>query len=603
LIRILEDRVVNRIAAGEVVERPAAVVKELVENSLDAGATDLRVALRAGGRDLIQVTDNGIGMSRQDATLCLERHATSKIREFEDLETVRTLGFRGEALPSIASVSRFTLRTRPAEDDVGTRVTVEGGRLTGVREDGGPRGTSISVRSLFFNVPARRKFLRTVPTELSHCVEAVRRQTLMRPEVDVEVLHDGRSLLRAPATEDRRARLRDILGSDAEELLALDAREGELRIVGHVAPHDVHRNSATGAAYHFVNGRFVRDPLLRRAVAEAYRGLMPRGRHPVVVIDVQLPTDLVDCNVHPAKTEVRFADGRAVQRVVAAAIRSVLEDRGIKRRGAPRPVSPPHQRDHDGPAQLTLTGEELPPQAPLRPPTLRPAPAPPPPPEDRQQLGEPAAPQWRPAPTPLPTPRPPAWSPRPAHPAAVPVAPPAEPTARAFRELRVLGSLSAGQVVCADGPDLVLVDQAAAQRALVARELAAGGAPRPLPEPAVVHDQAPLGDSAERLRAVGLEASMFGEDAVLVRTLPAALSALEPATVLTAARAAAPEGLVPALAALAPVAGGAGLSPYELRSLMRRLDAEGLSLDAPPEGVVLRLSGARLVAALAAGRL
>lgn len=603
MIRILEDRVVNRIAAGEVVERPAAVVKELVENSLDAGATDLRLALRAGGRDLIQVTDNGSGMSRQDATLCLERHATSKIREFEDLESVRTLGFRGEALPSIASVSRFTLRTRPGEVDVGTRVTVEGGRLTGVREDGGPKGTSITVRSLFFNVPARRKFLRTVPTELSHCMEAVRRQTLMRPEVDVEVLHDGRTLLRAPATDSPRARLRDILGSDADELLALDVQDGELRVIGHVAPCDVHRNSATGAAYHFVNGRFVRDPLLRRAVAEAYRGLMPRGRHPVVVIDLQLPTDLVDCNVHPAKTEVRFADGRGVQRVVASAIRGVLEDRGIKRRGAPRPVSPPQQRDHDGPAQLSLTGEELPPQPPPRPPAPRPAPAPPPPRRESPQLGEPAAPQWRPSPTPLATPRTPSWSPRPAHPAAVPAAPPAEPVARAFRQLRVLGQLGAGQVVCADGPDLVLVDQAAAQRALVARELAAGGAPHPLPEPAVVHDQPPLGDNAARLRAVGLDVAMFGDDAVLVRTLPAALAALEPATVLAAARSAARDHLVSALAALAPVAGGAGLSPYELRSLMRRLDAEGLSLDAPPEGVVLRITGDRLTSALSSGRL
>ena len=226
MIRILEDRVVNRIAAGEVVARPASALKELVENSLDAGARDLRISLRAGGRSLIQVVDDGCGMAPDDATMCLERHATSKIRAFEDLEEVRTLGYRGEALPSIAAVSSFELVTRPHGAEAAVRVDVEGGRILGVEQAGAPLGTRISVRSLFFNVPARRKFLRTVPTELGHCLEAVTRMALVHPEVDVEVTHNGKSALRAPRTTDpaKRAGVDECLKSS---WLAPVARTGQ----------------------------------------------------------------------------------------------------------------------------------------------------------------------------------------------------------------------------------------------------------------------------------------------------------------------------------------------------------------------------------------
>lgn len=625
MIRILEDRVVNRIAAGEVVERPAAVVKELVENSLDAGATDVRVALRAGGRDLIQVTDNGRGMGRLDATLCLERHATSKIREFEDLERVRTLGFRGEALPSIASVSRFDLRTRLHDEATGTRVSVEGGRLAGVRDDGGPPGTTISVRSLFFNVPARRKFLRTVATELSHCVEAVRRQCLLRPGLDIEVLHDGRTLLRSAASTDPRARLHDVLGTEADQLLAVDFSEGELRCVGHIAPHDVHRNSANGAAYHFVNGRFVRDPLVRRAVAEAYRGLVPRGRHPVVAIDLRLPTDLVDCNVHPAKTEVRFADGRRVQRMLAEGLRRVLEDRGIKQRGSPRPQAAPVARGAEGPTQLTLTGEELPTPLPPRVPAPRPAPAPPPPGEARPAPTPPAA---APAPATVAAPAPPRWQPRPPlgppggrpplapaprswappPPRATPPPAPAGPAApvRAFRELRVLGQIGSTRVACADGEDLIVIDQDAARRAAIRAELARSPERLPLAEPAVVASARPVGAAAAACEALGLELGDFGEGSVLVRAVPRALSGVPPATLVAAAlgpdTATDPKARIAALAACAPSLAGRSLSPYELRGLLRRLDELGLSPLHPPPGLLVRLPADHLAAAIAKGQ-
>ena len=244
MIKILSDATVNKIAAGEVVERPASVVKELVENSIDAGATDLRVELKGGGRNLIRIIDNGSGMNRADATLCLERHATSKIRSDEDLFRIATLGFRGEAIPSIASVSRFELLTRPADDAIGTRVMVEGGRLVDIQDAGCPAGTTITIRSLFFNIPARRKFLRTVATELSHCLEAVVRQVLVRPELDIEVTHDGQKVIRAPVVSDIAARSADLLGAHGAALVPITFSQGELAVEGLLSPVGVHKASA-----------------------------------------------------------------------------------------------------------------------------------------------------------------------------------------------------------------------------------------------------------------------------------------------------------------------------------------------------------------------
>ncbi|HMV68694.1 MAG TPA: DNA mismatch repair endonuclease MutL, partial [Myxococcota bacterium] len=303
-VRILEDRVVDRIAAGEVVERPASVVKELVENALDAGARRVHVRLKHGGVGLVQVTDDGCGMSRDDAMLCVERHATSKILTADDLVGVATHGFRGEALPSIGSVARLELRTRRADDEVGTEVVVDGGVLTGVRAVACPVGTEVSVRSLFSHTPARRKFLKSAQVELDHAIEAVRRAILRRPEVEVLVAHEARELLRAAATEDPAVRVRDVLGTDAAVLIPVDERRGDVRVDGLMAPPGVHRGSSTGAVYVYVNGRFVRDTVLRRAIGEAWRGAIPAGRFPVLVIGVEVPAEDVDVNVHPQKTEV-----------------------------------------------------------------------------------------------------------------------------------------------------------------------------------------------------------------------------------------------------------------------------------------------------------
>ena len=324
LIAVLDGALVNQIAAGEVVERPASVVKELVENAIDAGATRIDVELVGGGRDRVRVIDNGSGMSPEDARLCLERHATSKIRSLDDLLGVRSLGFRGEAIPSIASVARFTLRTRAPDALVGTQVRVEGGVDAIVSEVGSPVGTDIDVADLFFNVPVRRKFLRTAGTELGHCLEEVLRVALIHPHVDFAVRQAGRVVLQAPAVPELRRRVRDILGDVGAELLPVE-HEGEgIRVHGWVSPPQISRASRIGATYLFVNGRFVRDPVLRRAVANAFEGRVATGRFPVMVLHVELDPHEVDVNAHPAKVEVRFRDPRGVVEQVERALVSAL---------------------------------------------------------------------------------------------------------------------------------------------------------------------------------------------------------------------------------------------------------------------------------------
>ena len=330
-VRILEEHLINKIAAGEVVERPASVVKELVENALDARATSLAVHLRAGGRNLVRVVDDGVGMNRTDALMSLERHATSKIREDEDLFRVSTLGFRGEAVPSIASVSRFELLTRPHDAEVGTRIKVEGGKLMDVAPAGAAPGTEVTVASLFYNLPARRKFLRSVDTELGHCLEAITREALIRPDLDVEVTHDDRPLLRAAPAKTRATRAADLLGAHGEALVPVSFTRGTLEVDALISPVGVHRASPQGSSWLYVNGRFVRDLVLRRAVTAAYAGIVPKDRYPVVILEVRVPTEDVDVNVHPAKTEVRFVNGFALQNAVTEGLRAVLREHGIRR--------------------------------------------------------------------------------------------------------------------------------------------------------------------------------------------------------------------------------------------------------------------------------
>jgi len=326
LIHILPEQVASQIAAGEVVERPASAVKELVENSLDAGAHRIDVTIERGGSGRIAVSDDGCGMSRDDAIVSLRRHATSKIRDAADLAAIRTLGFRGEALASIASVSRMTLRTRRPEDSTGVEIAATGGNIETTRECAIAPGTQIDVRDLFFNTPARLKFLKTVPTEQGAVAEALQRLALMNHRVAFTLSADGRTIFDLPRAASMLERVRQILGPKlAAQMLAFEAARDGIR-VGGLATMSQESFATQRLIFTFVNGRSVRDKLLTRAIAQAYQTLMPRGRHPAIVLAVELRHEDVDVNVHPMKTEVRFRNSGTVFETVYRSLRDRLSD-------------------------------------------------------------------------------------------------------------------------------------------------------------------------------------------------------------------------------------------------------------------------------------
>ncbi|EFH13297.1 DNA mismatch repair endonuclease MutL, partial [Teichococcus cervicalis] len=321
-IRLLSATTADRIAAGEVVERPAAAVKELVENALDAGATQVFVALEGGGVSRILVEDDGQGMSPADLALCIERHATSKLPEEAALFRIATLGFRGEALPSIGAVARLTLTSRVPGGEA-FRIDVEGGAKSEIRPAAGAPGTRVEVRDLFYATPARRKFLKTPATESGHAVEAVKRLALAWPEVGFRMEVEGRTVLNLAAS-DRRTRLDALLGPEfARAAVTVSGGREELALQGFAGLPTLTR--ATASEQHLVvNRRPVRDPLLRAALRVAYRDLIAPGRHPVAALFLELPPELVDVNVHPMKTELRFRDAAAVRGALISALRRAL---------------------------------------------------------------------------------------------------------------------------------------------------------------------------------------------------------------------------------------------------------------------------------------
>ncbi len=331
-IRVLPDHVANQIAAGEVVERPASVAKELVENSIDAGATRIDIDIEAGGRRLLKISDDGEGMVRDDAVLAFERHATSKIRGSDDLTAIATLGFRGEALASIASVAKVELTTRTEEAGAATRVTIEGGRMRDVQDAAHPRGTTIAVRDLFFNVPARRKFLRSEATETFHLTNLVTHYALAHPEIAFTFTNNGREVLRATSAQNLRERAYQIFGAEfLDNLLEVNGGHSQVaRVSGYVsAPRD--RRTTRDSQYLFVNRRFVRDRLIGRALSEGYRSILPHGVYPAALLFMETPLEEVDVNVHPAKTEVRFRRASAVADAVREAVKAALASAGYVR--------------------------------------------------------------------------------------------------------------------------------------------------------------------------------------------------------------------------------------------------------------------------------
>ena len=366
-IHVLAESVANKIAAGKVVERPASVVKELLENSLDAGATRIRLQVEAGGKKLIQITDNGCGMVRDDALLAFERHATSKLKKAEDLLNVATLGFRGEALPSIASVSRLHLETHAPEDSAGTIVEINGGKIFKVEEAGLPLGTSITVRDLFFNTPARKKFLKSESTELSHIASLVTHYALAHPNKHFELHSATNAILVSPPVAGHSERVYQVFGKEVlDQLIPLatvqpleriglpqpppwrrnqdrDEQEpatvepGELRLHGFVSKPEIQKLNRN-SIYLFVNGRLIRDRLVQHAITEAYRNIIPPTVFPVVLLFLEMPTGEVDVNVHPSKTEVRFRQQTFIHDFVRDSIRAAL----MKARPVPQFVSEIH---------------------------------------------------------------------------------------------------------------------------------------------------------------------------------------------------------------------------------------------------------------------
>src|SRR5271169_6380586 len=351
-IHVLSENVANKIAAGEVVERPASVVKELLENSLDAGARRVRVNVEAGGRKLIQVVDDGCGMSHDDAMLAFERHATSKIRNADDLLNIATLGFRGEALPSMASVSRLRLETHAAEDAAGSVIEIAGGKILTVEEAGLPLGTSISVRDLFFNIPARRKFLKAEPTELSHIASLVTHYALAHPEMHWELHSATNAMLIAPPVPDHAQRIYQVFGKETlDQLIPLSAllplihvglpqpppwrrqaqedeeqsepMPGEVRLHGFVSRPEIQKLNRN-SIFIFVNGRLIRDRVVQHALTEAYRNIIPPTVYPVVLLFLEMPPSEVDVNVHPSKTEVRFRQSSGLHDFIRDSVRAVL---------------------------------------------------------------------------------------------------------------------------------------------------------------------------------------------------------------------------------------------------------------------------------------
>lgn len=319
-ISVLSEEIANKIAAGEVVERPASIVKELLENSIDAGATDISVELEKGGCQAITVADNGSGIQYEDMALVFERHATSKIKTFDDIYKISSFGFRGEAMPSIASVARVELCSRREGDLVGAKAVAEAGVIKEISPAGVPAGTKVSVTKIFENVPVRRKFLKTEATEQGQCLDVITRLALVYPEIRFKVQNNGRNALLIPRAKDISERIAMLMGADfSANCLSLDNRSDSLFLTGFISPPGYTRSNSKNI-FLFVNRRFVRDNIVTHAIISAYRRLIEARRYPAAVIFLDLPSSDIDINVHPAKMEVRFKDPRRIYELVSDAI-------------------------------------------------------------------------------------------------------------------------------------------------------------------------------------------------------------------------------------------------------------------------------------------
>ncbi|MDR0994177.1 MAG: DNA mismatch repair endonuclease MutL [Verrucomicrobiota bacterium] len=582
-IRLLPDHVINQIAAGEVVDRPASVMKELLENALDAGATHIEVDVVDGGRRLVRIVDNGSGMDRENALLSIERHATSKLRELKDLDTIGTLGFRGEALAAIASVSQFTLVTQPEGAAAGTEILMFGGKLQDVRDAGAPKGTDVAVRNLFFNVPARRKFLRSAPTEFTHIRQTFLLEALSHVEVEFVLRADETEVYRLPSAADLTDRIRDIYGGDmVGHLRPMNFGNGVVEVGGYAGAPPFSRMDREWQVV-FINGRPASSPVVNFAIQSAYRDVLPGGRYAPLFLNIQVPPEMVDVNIHPAKKEVRFRRPTEVRDVIVEAIRLAIV--GTAPATAKRGMPP---RSSAG-ASNTAVSAPPPPSAPVAPPVVAGAPG------MQRQADLSFAP---PVPPPSPSP-----------PGAVAVASSSAP----WRDYRLLGRVGGLYVVLETAEGLVLLDpRSAHERVLYERFLhgleegrvPSQGLLKPVPAALSPAQMTAVRKHLPLLRQLGFGMEEFGGDTVLLDALPVWLADVEPAALvsdladglLQGARPSAQEWAKPFLADLSgrqAVALRRELADPELHALIRDLSRTDMPYTSPAGKPTVVLIGLR----------
>lgn len=544
-IHVLDKQVANLIAAGEVVDRPASIVKELVENSIDAGATRVTVEIRDGGASYLRVTDNGCGMNREDARLCFARHATSKVRLAEDLTAIGTLGFRGEALAATAAVSKVQLRTREPSEVEGTEVIVEGGIEIACNPCGCPAGTTIIVQDLFFNTPARRKFLKKETTEAATVGAMIEKLAMANPSVAFEYIKDGKTSL-LTSGGDLRAAARSVIGNSVDAMLKVEGVSGDLKVTGLISPPEAARPNR-GGQHFFVGGRYIRSRTLQIAVEEAVAGRVPEGRYPACVIVIEMPPELVDVNVHPQKLEVRFANERLVFDAVSATVRSAFDGRSappeMRLSATRQTLVPSALQPEPSYAAQPLFAQNPPPAVPVFAQSTPPSRAP------RGKLDIDAS-DWEyvppkkaedktdmpPAPSALTLPEKHVKTAA-FHTETVASAPADAPPSEEQKMLdmppsfRMVGELFRTYFIVEFEDEVWLVDKHAAKERMLYEELlkAGGALPQRLLEPKLCTlgraDTAAALEGAKELAACGLEIEAFGDDTLLVRSVPMGIDA------------------------------------------------------------------------------
>jgi DNA mismatch repair protein MutL len=547
-IKILPEEVASQIAAGEVVERPASVVKELVENALDAGASHISITVEDAGKKLIDVADNGEGIPAEELPLALSRHATSKLSEAKDLFNIVTLGFRGEALASIASGSRFTITSRPKAAEAGARLVVEGGHIQGEPQPvGAPAGTVVRVEDLFYNVPARKKFLKTDTTERRHIDALVTRYTLAYPNVRFQLVQEGRTAVQTSGSGDRREALAALFSAEiAKQMLELNAEYDDLTIHGFISPTSLTRSNRQGITF-FVNGRWVQDIALSTALIQGYHSMLMVGRYPLAVVFLEMKPEKVDVNVHPAKSEVRFSDRNevfsSVQRTVRRALLAYSPVPQVHTQVRWAPTPPPQFTPQEYMEREAVEGETSSPETTGEP-------------TQEQPTGQPELP------------------------------------ASGMPLLRLVGQVGSAFLV-AEGPDgLYLVDQHAAhERVLFEKFMAQRGDQIPsqtLLDPATVElpseSSRLLEDQLPLMEKLGFQIEPFGPNAYRVRSIPTILSGMDPAAAVrvviedfeedeTPLQDKIEEKIIGRVCKRAAVKAGQTLSPDEQKALLRDLEA------------------------------